>query len=106
MADDWAIYLSIGFIVLALVIIIFYIIPLQARQLLSKKDWLTGLRWRLLLVSSFIALSAAPVLVNRVIRSLGVQSVLLSNISALATGLAFLAFSVAFVSVYHYKKKE
>lgn len=107
MADNWAIVSSVGLIVIALGIIVFYLIPLQARLLAGKKDWLTGLRWRLLLVSIFIATASSPIIVNRLLRTyFGVQSVFLSNISALATGVAFLAFSIAFVSVYNYKKKE
>lgn len=106
MADQWAIFTSSGLIMVALGIIVFYIIPLQTRLVLRRKDWLTGLRWRLLAVSVFISIAASPVITNRVLRLFGVESVLLSNISALSIGFAFLAFSVSLVSVYHYKNKD
>lgn len=106
MADDWAIVASVGLILVALGVIVFYLIPIQARLVAGKKDWLTGLRWRLLLVSLFIATASSPIIVSRILRSMGIQSVFLSNVSALATGVAFLAFSIALVSIYHYKRKE
>jgi hypothetical protein len=106
MAEQWAILASSGLIFIALGIIVFYIIPLQARLVLKEVDWLTGLRWRLLAVSVFIAIAASPIITNRIIRNFGVESTLLSNISALAIGFSFLAFAISLVSVYHYKHKD
>lgn len=106
MADDWAILSSTVLMVFGLGIIVFYLIPLQYRIAVEPKDWLTGLKWRLLLASSFIAIAASPVISNRVLRYFGIESVYLSNISAIAVGASFLAFSVALVSVYHYRRKE
>lgn len=106
MAEQWAIWTSTGFMLLALGIIFFYLIPIQARLYFHNRDWLSGLRLRLLLSSVFITAAASPIITNRIIRFFGIQSVLLSNISALAVGLCFLAFAVSLVSVYHYKKKE
>jgi hypothetical protein len=111
MAEPWAILFSTVLMSVGLAIIVFYIIPLQGRilwlsRIYRSKDGLNGLRLRLLLVSSFIAIAASPILTNRLLRHFGVESVYLSNISALSIGAAFLAFSIALVSVYHYKKKE
>lgn len=106
MADGWVIITSVVMIIIALLIIIFYLIPIQASIALEKKDGLTGLKWRLLSTSLFIATSASPIIINRLLRYIGIESIILTNISTLATGLAFLAFSIAFVSVYKYKKKE
>lgn len=106
MADDWAILTGSVMIIIALGMIVFYLIPIQARELLKNKDWLTGLRWRLILASVSITIAASPVITNRLLRWLGVNSTLLANISVLSIGIAFLAFALALVSVYHYKKKE
>lgn len=106
MVDQWAVLTSTGLIFIALGIIVFYLIPLQAKLYLTNKDYLSGLRLRLLLASSFIAIAASPVIVGRVLRQFNIVSVLLNDVITMSIGLSFLAFSIALVSVYHYKKKE
>ena len=106
MADNWAIIVGSAMILVALGVIVFHLIPIQARELIENKDWLRGMRLRLLLASVFIVIAASPVITNRVIRWFGGDSVLAANASVLAIGLAFLAFSLSLVSVYHYRKKE
>lgn len=106
MADQWAILVGTGLIMVSLAILIFYLIPLQGRLWLTIRDDLNGLRLRLLLVSVFIVIAASPVITNRILRQFNIESVTLSNVSILSIGLSFLAFGIALVSIYHYKRKE
>lgn len=106
MAENWAILASSFLIIVALAMLVFYLIPLQTRLLIGNNDALNGLRRRLLASVVFIVIAASPVLTNRLYRWLGLESVLLANVSILSIGIAFLAFSVGMVSVYKYKKKE
>lgn len=106
MADDWALLLSVGIIFTGLGVMLFYLIPLQTKIALQPKDWLTGFRWRMVAATSMIVLLFAPSIVNRVLLYFGIQSALLSNVSAITTALALLGFSISMVSLYHYKKKE
>lgn len=106
MTEDWALLLSIFIILTSMSAIMFYLIPMQTRIALQEKSWLTGLRWILVSMSASTVLLFVPSLSYRILRYFGVESVLLANTAAISTALAFLVLTAAFISLYHYKRRD
>lgn len=106
--NDLNIFSLIGLVIraLAIGIILFYIIPVAIMQVFRPKDWLTGLRWQLLGMFSFSILASVPSVVYQVMRTNGMESELLRNISSVTGNLSFLAISVLLVMIYNYREKE
>lgn len=108
MIDDLNIYSLIGLVIrsIAIAIILFYIIPKQFKEVLRPKDWLTGLRWQMLLMISLAIVASVPSVVFQVLRTIGIDAPVLRDIASITGNLSFLAISILLVMIYNYKRKE
>lgn len=108
MIADLNIYSLIGLIIrsIAIGIILFYIIPKQFKEVLRPRDWLTGLRWQMLLMFTFAILASVPSVIYQLLRTNGIEAPVLRDISSITGNLSFLAISVLLVMIYNYKRKE
>lgn len=86
-------------------IILFYVIPKQFFEVLRPKNWLTGLRWYILLLFIFSIVSAVPSLVYQAIRTTGSDSSILRNVASILGNLSSLSTSILLVLIYNYKRK-
>lgn len=86
--------------------ILFYIIPKQFREVMRPKNWITPLRWQLLLLFGFSIISALPALSYQVIRTFGGESPGLRNMASISGNLSTLATTILLYMVYNYKKKD
>lgn len=87
-------------------IVIVYIVPKQFGEVLRPKDWLTNLRWQILLLFVFSALAAIPALSYQGIRVYGLDSELLRTVASILGNLSNLATSILLVLIYNYKDKR
>ena len=87
-------------------VVLFYVIPKQFKEVLRPKDWLTGLRWRLLALFGISAFSAIPTLTYQAIRSMGGDSDTLRGVATITGSLSVLATTWLLVEVYRYRKKD
>jgi len=108
MIGEINVYSLIGLVIrsIAIAIILFYIIPKQFKEVLRPRDWLTGLRWQMLLMFSFAILASVPSVVYQILRTIGVDAPVLRDISSVTGNLSFLAISLLLVMIYNYKRKE
>lgn len=102
---NWYALVSLIIRVLSIGIILFYVIPKQFFEVLRPKNWLTGLRWLILLLFIFSVISAIPSLAYQFLRTIGDDSPLLRNIASISGNLSNLGTSVLLVLIYNYKKK-
>lgn len=91
---------------ISIAIILFYVIPKQFLEVLRPKDWLTGLRWYILLLFTLSILAAIPALVYQAFRTFGIDAPVLRNIASVLNNLSALSTSLLLVAVYNYKKKS
>lgn len=106
--NDLNIFSLIGLIIrsTAIGIILFYIIPVAIMQVFRPRDWLTGLRWRMLGMFAFSITASVPSVIYQIMRTYGIESELLRNISSVTGNLSFFGISILLVMIYNYKEKE
>lgn len=103
---NWYALASLVIRTISIGIILFYVIPKQFFEVLRPKNWLTSLRWYILLLFIFSILAAIPSLVYQAIRTGGADSSILRNIASILGNLSSLSTSMLLVLIYNYKKKE
>lgn len=92
--------------VIAVGTLTFYLIPKQFAEVLRPRDWLTSLRWQLLILLSIIVLLALPSLVYQGFRYFGLEYEALRNIASVTNRLSFLALVIALISIFNYKRRD
>lgn len=92
--------------VISLSVIGFYIIPKQFQEVLRPRDWLTQLRYIILLLFIFSVVAAIPALAYQFLRVFGHQNSALQNTASIFRNLSALANSVLLVLLYNYKAKD
>lgn len=102
------IYSLIGLVIrsIAIGIIVFYVVPKQFKEALRPKDWLTGLRWQMLVLFGLAVIASVPAIVYQIVTSMGIDAPVLRNVASICGNLSFLAISVDAVLIYNYKRKE
>lgn len=105
---DIDIYAVISLIlrVFAIGIILFYIIPRQFLEATRPRDWLTGLRWRILILVIFMILSSLPVVVYQQQRIDGTVSDTFRNVASISSNLSYLSMSILLILIYNYKNAD
>lgn len=105
---DFDIYAVISLIlrVFAIGIILFYIIPRQFLEATRPRDWLTGLRWRILILVIFMILSSLPVVVYQQQRIDGTVSDTFRNVASISSNLSYLSMSILLILIYNYKNSD
>lgn len=106
MEIDW--YILVSFIIrtIALGVICLYVIPKQFLEVLRPKDWLTRLRWQLLLLFIFSAIATLPALAYQFGQLYGYNSSTLQNVARITANLSNLGTSVILVLIYKYRKND
>lgn len=87
-------------------VVLFYVIPKQFLEVLRPRDWLTDLRWYILVLFLFSIFAAIPSLSYQLLRSNGGDSSGLRSVATITGNLSNLASSVLLVLIYNYKKKD
>lgn len=108
MTDSFNLYALISLLIriLALGIILFYVIPKQFMEVTRPKNWLTGLRWQILLLFIFSIMAAIPSLTYQYIRTFGGDSQVLRNVASITSNLSSLGTSILLVLIYNYRRKD
>lgn len=100
---DVALSFTIAFTALFVMV---YLVPKQMKEVLSPKDWLTGLRWQILLTLVFSIIGLVPSVVYLGFRSFGIESEDLRSVASIAGNLSRLANVILLVMIFNYKKKS
>lgn len=105
--NDLNIYVLIGLIIriVAIGYIVLYIVPKQFFEVLRPRNWLTGLRWKILFFLLFIVLTAVPSLTYQGTRLHSVSVNSLQNLSSVTGNLSYLGLAVLLGMIYNYRKK-
>lgn len=93
-------------IALAALFVMAYLIPKQMTEVLRPKDWLTGLRWQILLTLIASIIGLIPSVVYLALRSMGIESEDLRSVATIAGNLSRLANVILLVMIFNYKKKS
>jgi hypothetical protein len=91
---------------LTLLVMLFYLIPKQVAEVLRPKDWLTGLRWQILLLLIASVITSIPASTYTILRYYGTDSALLREISLITNNVSGLAIIVLLVLIFNYKRKD
>lgn len=102
MVDYYAI-ISLLIRTLSIGIILFYVIPKQFMEVLRPKDWLTRLRWQILLLFLFTVFASIPALTYQAGRVNGETNESFRNIVSISSNLSILSTSILLVLIYNYK---
>ena len=105
MVDYYAI-ISLLIRIVSIGIVLFYIIPKQFLEVLRPRDWLTKLRWQILLLFLFTIFASIPALSYQAARVNGEPSEAFRNIVTVSSNLSVLSTSVLLVLIYNYRKKD
>lgn len=103
---NWYALVSLVIRSISISIILFYVIPKQFFEVLRPKNWLTGLRWYILMLFVFSIIAAIPSLVYQGYRTFGLDAPALRNIASILGNLSNLSTSVLLVLIYNYKKRS
>lgn len=108
MTDNVNLYALVSLVirVLAIAVILFYVIPKQFMEVTRPKNWLTGLRWQILILFIFSITAAIPSVYYQYIRTIGGDSVILRNVASIAGNLSNLGTSILLVLIYNYRKRD
>jgi len=90
---------------LVFVVIAFYIIPKQLREVLRPKDGLTGLRWQILILLSVSVFTSIPSAMYQVARFVGNEPEVLRGIATITNNVSSLIIVVLLVLIFNYKNK-
>lgn len=107
MFDNVNVYILIGFIIrlIALAVLVFYIVPRQFIEVLRPRDWLTGLRWQILLLFVLSIIASIPPLIYQLLRLNEVDSEILRNVATITGNLSTLGMTVLIVLIFNYKRR-
>ena len=105
MVDYYAI-ISLIIRVISIAIVLFYIIPKQFMEVLRPRDWLTRLRWQILLLFLFAVFSSIPSLSYQAARINGEPNESFRSAVSITSNLSILSTSILLVLIYNYKKKD
>lgn len=83
-----------------------YVFPQQLSMALSERDFLSGLRWRILALLSTAIISLIPSIWLQFMVLLDLDPGVLRNVSTVTTNLSILAFAILLVSILKYKPEE
>ncbi len=100
--------IGLALFLVALIIIAFYIVPKQIMAVVTnERDWLTALRWQLLLGFSSLLIASVPSIIIRVLRSIGIEPpAFMLDIAKITISLCFLIFAIMWVLIYKYRGKR
>lgn len=91
---------------LTLGVILFYLIPKQVTEVLRPKDWLTGLRWQILLLLIANVITSIPASAYTILRYYGTDSPLLREISLVTNNVSGLVIIILLVLIFNYRRKD
>lgn len=83
-----------------------YVYPQQLSVALSERDFLSGLRWRILALLTTAIISLVPSIWLQVMVLIGLDPGSLRDVSTITTNLSILAFAILLVSIIKYKPDE
>lgn len=87
-------------------VLVFYLLPKQFAEVLRPKDWLTALRWQILVLLGFITLMALPSLVYLTLRYMGLEYETMRSIASITNRLSFAGAVLVLVLVFNYKRRD
>lgn len=91
---------------LTLGVILFYLIPKQVAEVLRPKDWLTGLRWQILVLLVANVATSIPASAYTILRYYGTDSPILREISLVTNNISGLVIIVLLVLIFNYRRKD
>lgn len=83
-----------------------YLSLLQIREVVRPRDWLTGLRVRILIILLLTIITLIPSLVYQGVRLTGDEAGLLRDIVTVTSRISTLCTLVIMVSIFKYRKKD
>lgn len=97
-----------GFIisVICLGVYVLFLTPKQFKEVLRPVDWLTGLRWYILLILILAIITSIPSTLYQLYRALGDNYIVLQNISTVTSQISKLSTTILLVLVFTYSKKD
>lgn len=94
----------IKFVTLGLML--FYLIPKQVAEVLRPKDWLTGLRWQILILLIANIATSIPASAYTILRYYGTDSPMLREVSLITNNVSGLAIIILLLLIFNYKRKD
>lgn len=83
-----------------------YLAPKQMAEVVRPRNWLTTLRWQILMILIVSIIGLIPSVVYLGLRTWGIENELLRNVSTVTGNISRVANVILLLMVFKYKRKE